>query len=104
MQDFLRIYDREIGERSLKLYEYGKTLERESKKLAEWEEKYKAQEIIYDEIQAKKEAIEKKKREERILLYLMNHAARVIQKFYRNVVAQRRTKKKKGKKGGKGKK
>lgn len=105
LRDFLQVYDQEIGTRSSKLRDCRKTFEQESNTLADWKEKYKVQEILYNKIQADIEAEEDRRREERILLFMMNRVARIIQRNYRRVLAQRKAKKKgKGKKGGKGKK
>lgn len=105
LKDFLEIYDREIGDRSSKLRECLKTLNRESNTLNEWKQKYKEQELVYNKILANKEREEERRREERILLFMMNRVARIIQRHYRRILAQRKAKKKgKGKKGGKGKK
>lgn len=105
LKDFLQIYDTEIGIRNFKLRKCIHVLRDESKMLAEWQEKYKVQEVLYNEIQANKEAEEEKLREERILLFMMNRVARIIQRQYRRILAQRKAKKKgKGKKGGKAKK
>lgn len=105
LKNFLQIYDEEIGARSLRLRECKNILRRESNMLDEWKEKYKVQEILYNKIQLDIEAEEEMRREERILLFMMNRVARIIQRHYRRVLAQRKSKKKgKGKKGGKGKK
>lgn len=105
LKDFLQVYDQEIGMRSKKLRECNKMLKQESKMLDDWKEKYKIQEVLYNKIQADKEAEEEQRREERILLFMMNRVARIIQRNYRRLLAQRKSKKKgKGKKGGRGKK
>lgn len=102
--DFLQVYDQEIGMRSQNFRECKKTLKEETDTLNDWQEKYKTQEVLYNKIQADKEAEEEKRREERILLFMMNRVARIIQRNYRKLLAQRKAKKKgKGKKG-KGKK
>lgn len=105
LKDFLQVYDTEIGARNSKLRNLIHVLRDESKTLSEWQEKYKIQEVLYNAIQANKEAEEEKRREERILLFMMNRVARIIQRQYRRILAQRKAKKKgKGKKGGKTKK
>lgn len=105
LKDILLLYDREIGERSDKLLQQKKILEQEAATLASWNEKYDKQEILYTQIQADKEAAELKYREQLILLFLMNRAARIIQKAYRRILEQRRVKRKgKARKGGKAKK
>ncbi|XP_055311486.1 dynein regulatory complex protein 10-like [Sitodiplosis mosellana] len=105
LKDFLQVYDQEIGMRSQKFRECKKSLMQEAKTLDDWKEKYKTQEVLYNRIQADKEAEEEKRREQRILLFMMNRVARIIQRNYRRLLAQRKAKKKgKGKKGGKGKK
>lgn len=102
LEQCLHTYDENIDERSSELYRSEKLLRRESQVLEEWRQKLDAFNIIFNEIQAKKEAIEKKQREAKFLLYMMNHAARTIQRFYRALLTERKQKKKKGKKGGKG--
>lgn len=105
LKEFLQVYDREIGARSSKFRECMNTLKQQSNTLAEWKDKYKRQEILYNQILADKEAEEEQRREERILLFMMNRVARIIQRNYRHILAQRKAKKKgKGKKGAKGKK
>lgn len=105
LRDFLQVYDQEIGARSSKLSDCHAMLEQESNTLADWKEKYQVQELLYNKIQADIDAEEEREREERILLFMMNRVARIIQRSYRRVLAQRKAKKKgKGKKGGKGKK
>lgn len=105
LKEFLQVYDREIGARSSKFRECMNTLKVQSNTLAEWKERYKTQEILYNQILADKDAEEEKRREERILLFMMNRVARIIQRNYRRILAQRKAKKKgKGKKGVKAKK
>lgn len=105
MMDFVQVYDQEIGTRSSKLRDCKRALADEINTLAEWKEKYRVQEILYNRIQADREAEEEKRREEKILLFMMNRVARIIQRSYRRILAQRKAKKKgKGKKGGKSKK
>lgn len=103
MKQLVSLYDQSIGERSLRLYESEKLFKFESQILIETKEKFESLGDVYNDIQTKKEAIEKKHREARLLLYMMNHAARTIQRFYRSMLANRKQKKKKGKKSGKGK-
>lgn len=100
LKKFLEIYDDEIGARSSRLHECKNILHQESNTLDEWKEKYKIQEVLYNKIQMDKEAEEEQRREEKILLFMMNRVARIIQRHYRRVLAQRKSKKKgKGKKG-----
>lgn len=105
LKDILLLYDREIGHRSDQLMQYKKILEHEAATLASWNGKYEKQEILYNQIQADNEAEELQQREQLILLFLMNRAARIIQKVYRRILEQRKAKRKgKGRKGGRGKK
>lgn len=105
LKDILLLYDREIGERSNQLRQFKKILEQESATLASWNEKYEKQQYLYSQIQADKEAEELKEREQLILFFLMNRAARIIQKAYRRILDQRKGKRKgKGRKSGRGKK
>lgn len=91
-------YDRDIGDLSLTLHLNKKELQAEESTLAEWKEKYDAQEKIYNRIVAEKEIEEAKIREEKLLLFMMNRAARTIQTAYRRVLHKRKKKKGKGKK------
>lgn len=105
LKDILMLYDCEIGERSYQFIQYKKILELELATLTSWNEKYEKQEHLYNQIQADKEAKELKYREQLILLFLMNRAARTLQKAYRRVLEQKKAKRKgKGRKGGRGKK
>lgn len=71
--------------------------------LRKLEETCGAQEIQYDTLMHQKETEEKQWQEERMLLFMMNRAARIIQRNWRMVMAKKRLKK--GKRGkGKGKK
>lgn len=100
LKDFLQVYDHEIGARSAKLNECKEMLMHETNTLNAWNEKYKTQEILYNQILADKEVEEEKRREERILLFMMNRVAKIIQRNYRKLLAQRKAKKKgKGKRG-----
>lgn len=103
LQQLIHLYDLNIDKRSTELYGSEKLLKRETQVLEDWKQKLFSLDIVYNDIRAKKEAIEKKQSEARLLLYMMNHAARTIQRFYRGLLTERKQKKKKSKKGGKGK-
>lgn len=65
------------------------------------EETCNAQEVEYITLMHQKEVEEKNMQEEKILLYMMNRAAKIIQRNWRMVLAKKRMKK--GKRRGKGK-
>lgn len=98
LHGLMKSYDECIGERSLKLYDSEKLLERESQVLIEWKQKFESLDIVYKNIVDMKATVDKKQREARLLLYMMNNAARTIQRFYRNILANRQQKRKKSKK------
>lgn len=101
LQEFIQKYDQDIGARNHHLQECHQKLEQDKDTLAEWKAKYEAQEIIYNQILADKEMEETREREEKLLLFMMNRAAIIIQRAYRKILSKRKGKKKKGKKGGK---
>lgn len=99
LQSFLQNYDQEIGERNQNLHERRNKLQQEKATLADWKQKYEIQEKIYNKIVEDKEAEEARIREEKLLLFMMNRSAVIIQRAYRRILSKR-----KGKKKGKGKK
>lgn len=101
LQEFIQKYDQDIGARNHHLQKCHQKLEQDKDTLAEWKAKYEAQEIIYNQILADKEMEETREREEKLLLFMMNRAAIIIQRAYRKILSKRKGKKKKGKKGGK---
>lgn len=103
LNGLLKLYDDSIGDRSMKLYESEKLLERESQTLVEWKQKFDSLDVVYKNIEEMKGSADKKQREARLLLYMMNGAARTIQRFYRHILANRQQKRKKSKKNRKGK-
>lgn len=101
----LEKYDKDIGEQSHLLDNCYETLDFEERQLAEWQEKYRIQNITYKEIVAEKEAEEARIREEKLILFLMNRSAVIIQRAFRILLTKKKSKKKgKGGKGKKGKK
>lgn len=67
--------------------------------LAKWKIKYAKQDEIYTRILAEIEAEDIRVREEKLLLFMMNRSAVIIQRAFRQVLSKRKTKKKKSKKG-----
>lgn len=105
LKKLLEKYDMDIGERSHLLDNCNETLEFEERQLAEWQEKYRVQNITYNEIVAEKELEEARIREEKLILFLMNRSAIIIQRAFRLMLTKKKSKKKgKGGKGKKGKK
>lgn len=99
MKEFIQKYDHEIGARNRHLHDCNQKLEEARKTLADWKSKYESQEIIYNKIIVDKEIEETREREEKLLLFMMNRAAIIIQRAYRKILSKRKGKKKKGKKG-----
>lgn len=99
LKEFIAKYDHEIGARNDHLHECNQTLQQDRETLADWKSKYEAQEIIYNKILADKEIEETREREEKLLLFMMNRSAVIIQRAYRKILSKRKGKKKKGRKG-----
>lgn len=87
-------YDKEISNRSNRLRLLIGKLETESEILSDWTGKSRSQESVFNEIVAEKELEEASEREERILLFMMNRAAVIIQRVYRRILARRKSKRK----------
>lgn len=103
LKKLLDKYDQEVGSRTSTGRELQAIYENEMTFLRKLEETCGAQEIQYDTLMHQKETEEKQWQEERMLLFMMNRAARIIQRNWRMVMAKKRLKK--GKRGkGKGKK
>lgn len=99
LKEFIQNYDYEIGNRTHHLYECNRKLKQAKETLADWKKTYETQEIVYNKIIADKEMEETREREEKLLLFMMNRAAIIIQRAYRKILIKRKGKKKKGKKG-----
>lgn len=97
LKEIIAEYDHEIGTRNNRLQECMRQLEQDKATLADWKTKYEAQEIIYNKILVDKEIEETREREEKLLLFMMNRAALIIQRAYRRITSKRKSKKKKGK-------
>lgn len=78
LNGLMKLYDESIGDRSMKLYESEKLLGRESQILIEWKQKFESLDIVYRNMVEMKGAVDKKQREARLLLYMMNNAARTF--------------------------
>lgn len=103
LKKLLNKYDLEVGSRTCTVRELNAIYANEQAFLAKLEDTCAAQEIQYDALMLQKETEEKQLQEERMLLFMMNRAARIIQRNWRLLMAKKRLKK--GKRGkGKGKK
>lgn len=99
IQNALRKYDNEISSRFYKLEKLKRILAHNNDVLAKWKVKYAKQDAIYNHIVAEIDAEDIRKREEKLLLFMMNRSAVIIQRAFRELLSKRKTKKKKGKKG-----
>lgn len=99
IQNALRKYDNEISGRFHKLEKLKRILARNNEVLAKWKIKYAKQDVIYNRILLEIETEDLRVREEKLLLFMMNRSAVIIQRAFRLVLSKRKTKKKKGKKG-----
>lgn len=103
LKKLLNKYDLEVGSRTCTVRELNAIYANEQAFLAKLEDTCAAQEIQYNALMLQKETEEKQLQEERMLLFMMNRAARIIQRNWRLLMAKKRLKK--GKRGkGKGKK
>ncbi|XP_055716562.1 uncharacterized protein LOC129810249 isoform X1 [Phlebotomus papatasi] len=95
-------YDEDIGDRSKELMRLEAIIREERGRLDLLKRRFMSQEVEYIRLMAQKEAEEKRIQEEKLLLFMMNHAAVNIQRWWRRVLARKKSKK--GRKGkGKGK-
>ncbi|XP_059619804.1 uncharacterized protein LOC132263829 [Phlebotomus argentipes] len=98
-------YDADIGDRSKELMQLEEVICGERGRLDLLKRRFMAQEVEYIRLMAQKEAEEKRIQEEKLLLFMMNHAAVTIQRWWRRVLARKKSKKgRKGKGKKKGKK
>lgn len=67
--------------------------------LSKWQVKYEKQNVIYKRIVAEIEAEEIRIREEKLLLFMMNRSAIIIQRAFREILSKKKSKKRRGKKG-----
>lgn len=96
-------YDLEVGSRTGTVRQLKGILENEESFLRKLEATCMTQELQYNTLMLQKDTEEKQLQEERMLLFMMNRAARIIQRNWRLVMAKKRLKK--GKRGkGKAKK
>lgn len=103
LKKLINRYDEEVGSRTMTLRELNAIYETEKEFLKNLESTCAAQEIQYNTLMQQKETEERQLQEERMLLFMMNRAARIIQRNWRLIMAKKRLKK--GKRGkGKAKK
>ena len=101
LKKLLDKYDQEVGSRTATVRELNAIFDKEQNFLQKLEATCNAQEVHYDALMAQKEREEKQLQEELMILFMLNRAARIIQRNWRMVMAKKRLKK--GKRG-KGKK
>lgn len=99
MLNALRKYDNEISARCYKLEKLNTILKNNTQVLNRWQHKYEKQVAIYRHIVAEIEAEEIRIREEKLLLFMMNRSAVIIQRAFREILSKKKSKRKKGKKG-----
>lgn len=103
LKKLLDKYDLEVGSRTGTVRQLKGILENEESFLRKLEATCMTQELQYNTLMLQKDTEEKQLQEERMLLFMMNRAARIIQRNWRLVMAKKRLKK--GKRGkGKAKK
>ncbi|EDW06620.2 trichohyalin isoform X1 [Drosophila mojavensis] len=94
LQSIIKKYDTMMIEKFAENLELTDKLNEAQKKLDEYKVTYRKEQRIYNEIVAKREKEEERRKQEMIIRYMMNRAARKIQKYWR---AWRKSLKKKNK-------
>ncbi|XP_053609800.1 dynein regulatory complex protein 10 isoform X2 [Plodia interpunctella] len=90
---WLKKYDLEMGDKQVELDEFTEKYEEEVRKCEELEEKLAEQNKEYDPLMAEREAEYHQEMTEKMTKFLVEHAARVIQSAWRDVLANRAEKK-----------
>ncbi|XP_077288436.1 dynein regulatory complex protein 10-like [Arctopsyche grandis] len=93
LQDWLDQYDRDVGSKQATLDHLSECYEREKQQLAELQVKFDMQEETYIPLMAQKEEEYQKEVLHKMTTFLMEHAARVIQRAWRKIMAARAEKK-----------
>lgn len=96
-------YDLDIGKYTKENHYLLDKLEKNIKQFNNFMIEFKNQEIHYYDVVTKKDTEEKLKQEEKLMLFMINRAAIIIQRSWHNYL-QKRKKKSKGKKSKKHKK
>lgn len=99
LKSWLSKYDTDIGERSAELDKLKRQQSVKSEELDIFNQEFIRQETEYKTLMREKILEEKRKQEEKLLLFMMNRSAITIQRAWRRVLAKKKKQKKKGKKG-----
>jgi hypothetical protein len=103
LQTWLAKYDQDMTEKTEELSELTKTWNAALAKFTDWKtNKFDQQTLEYERLMQEKFDDEKREQHERMMIFMMNRSARIIQRYWREYMA--RKKKAKGKSKGKGKK
>jgi hypothetical protein len=95
----------DMKEKTQQLEEFTSTLNLAVAKFTEWKtNKFDQQELEYKRLMQEKREDEKRAQHELMMIFMMNRAARIIQKHWREIMAKKKKAKGKGKGKGKGKK
>ncbi|XP_034487902.1 uncharacterized protein LOC117792056 isoform X2 [Drosophila innubila] len=84
LQSVIKKYDETIGQQILKDMDLQLQLKETAKEMDKLMMKYRKSETIYNDIVIKREEEEEFRKKRRILAYMMNRAARKIQRYWRN--------------------
>ncbi|CRL03086.1 CLUMA_CG016753, isoform A [Clunio marinus] len=100
-QAILHKYDIEVGEeRTRELDDLQNALELQRKEFATWKESVCEPQIkLHAHLMHERDEAERREMEQSMMIFMMNRSAKILQKYWRNLVAKRR--KKKGRRGGK---
>lgn len=103
LQQWIAKYDVDVGTRTKELNELRSQLDEQEAKFKKWcDEEYVPQEQNYEFLMKEKEEEEQRVFEEKLWLFMMHRAARLIQKYWRQLILRRKSRK--GRKGRKAKK
>ncbi|TDG45855.1 hypothetical protein AWZ03_007710 [Drosophila navojoa] len=83
LQSIIKKYDAMMIEKFVENLELTDKLNEAKKKLDEYKVLYRREQRIYNEVVVKREKEEERKKQQMILKYMMNRAARKIQKYWR---------------------
>uniref|UniRef100_A0A336KMG9 Dynein regulatory complex protein 10 n=1 Tax=Culicoides sonorensis TaxID=179676 RepID=A0A336KMG9_CULSO len=103
LQQWISKYDADVGIRTKVFEKLTKKLNEEEAAFKKWlEEDFDPQEKNYNFLMEEKEEEERRVHQEKLWMFMMNRAAKLIQKYWRAMVLRKKTKK--GRKGRKSKK
>ncbi|XP_030373079.1 dynein regulatory complex protein 9-like [Scaptodrosophila lebanonensis] len=98
LQGLLKKYDNNIGEKMRENLQLQDTYKAAKKELDEFMVYFRQEEAVYKEVVVKREEEERRQHQRRVVNFMMNRAARKIQKYWRKWRKDRRKRMRKGRK------